>query len=67
MTRINLKDPSLMSLVEAEEYFSANFREFRRPRSLARYIRLGLLPAKKVGGKWYVTEADINDFRWHFC
>ena len=28
-----------------------------------RYVRLGLLPASKVGGSWRVTRADLDDFR----
>lgn len=28
-----------------------------------RYVRLGLLPAEKVGGSWRVSEADLDQFR----
>lgn len=28
-----------------------------------RYVRLGLLPAEKVGGVWTVTEADLDAFQ----
>lgn len=28
-----------------------------------RYVRLGVLPAVKVGGSWHVTQADLQAFR----
>jgi MerR family transcriptional regulator, light-induced transcriptional regulator len=28
-----------------------------------RYVRLGLLPATKVGGSWQVAAADVHDFK----
>ena len=28
-----------------------------------RYVRLGLLPAEKIGGTWTVTEGDLVAFR----
>jgi excisionase family DNA binding protein len=30
--------------------------------TMYRYVRLGLLPARKVGGSWRVTVADLDEF-----
>lgn len=31
-------------------------------RTLLSYIKSGKLPAKKIGGKWQVTESELNTF-----
>jgi excisionase family DNA binding protein len=45
-----------LSLQEAADRLGVHYM------TMYRYVRLGLLPAKKVGGSWRVSVADLDEF-----
>ncbi len=45
-----------LSLQEAADRLGVHYM------TMYRYVRLGLLPAKKVGGSWRVATADLDEF-----
>jgi MerR family transcriptional regulator, light-induced transcriptional regulator len=45
-----------LSLHEAADRLGVHYM------TMYRYVRLGLLPAKKVGGSWRVATADLDEF-----
>ncbi|MGF1667782.1 MAG: B12-binding domain-containing protein [Acidimicrobiia bacterium] len=45
-----------LSLQEAADRVGVHYM------TMYRYVRLGLLPAKKVGGSWRVSVADLDEF-----
>lgn len=48
---------AVLTLNEAAELLGVHYM------TAYRYVRLGLLPATKVGGTWQVTQADLEAFR----
>ena len=48
---------TVLTLNEAAELLGVHYM------TVYRYVRLGLLPATKVGGTWQVTHADVEAYR----
>lgn len=52
----DIEDMKLYTLTELESVLGVTHR------SLLTYVTAGKLKAKKIGGKWRVTKADLKDF-----
>lgn len=52
----DLQDLKLYTLEEAK------FIVGLTPQTLKRHIKAGMLSAKKIGGKWRVTRADLEKY-----
>lgn len=51
-----LQDLTLYTVTELEPVLGVSAQTIKR------YIKSGKLPAKKIGGKWKVTRADLEKF-----
>ena len=49
--------PRTLSLKECAERLGVHYM------TVYRYVRLGMLPARKVGSTWEILESDLEDFR----
>jgi excisionase family DNA binding protein len=54
---VTLVTPAVLTLTEAAEELGVHYM------TAYRYVRLGQLPATKVGGTWQVATADLEAFR----
>ena len=54
---MTLVSTTVLTLNEAAELLGVHYM------TAYRYVRLGLLPAVKVGGTWQVTQADLEAYR----
>ncbi len=54
---MTLVSSAVLTLNEAAELLGVHYM------TAYRYVRLGLLPAVKVGGTWQVTQADLEAYR----
>jgi len=55
------KDKRFLSVVEVSEIFETD------PRTVRRWCRLGMLPAKRAGkrGKYMIKREDLDALDWH--
>lgn len=51
-----LEELRLYTLTDLESFFGVTHQ------TLLRWVKAGTLPAKKIGGKWRCTKADIAEY-----
>lgn len=51
-----LEELKLYTLTDLEEFFGVTHQ------TLLRWVKGGVLPAKKINGKWRCTKADIEKY-----